>query len=313
MLRHPFLCQMKDVITGNDYVYIIFEQVQGDDICFEIVTRVSQGFVYSEAVASHYIRQLLQALVYMHSCSIIHRDIRPHNVLLASKDNSAPLKLNGFGVALKLPFPNATVAAGPVGTPQFMAPEVAANLEYGTKSDMWSVGVLLYVLLCGRLPFIGSKEDIFKQIVEEKLSYQGGAWEFISSSAVDLVARLLTVNPEQRISASEALNHEWICDREYKAPRNHLHETVEQICRYNSRRKLKSKVVAAVNSEKWSSGGETSVVSDSSATDSCTRCLTGDAFPGGDTCDADGCTKKGPEKDIPPDFCGVEKVRRNLL
>lgn len=74
----------------------------------------------------------------------------------------------------------------------------------------------------------------------EVFQHQGGAWEYISSSAADLVGRLLTVDPEKRISAAEALNHEWICDREYKAPKTHLHETVEQIRRYNLRRKLKA-------------------------------------------------------------------------
>ncbi|VDO15992.1 unnamed protein product, partial [Brugia timori] len=112
VLKHPFLCELKDVIAGEKAVHMVFEFLDGDDICFEIVKRASAGFVYSEAVASHYMRQLMQALEYMHGQGIIHRDIRPHNVVLASKDNSAPLKLTGFGVSLKLPAPAATVRAG---------------------------------------------------------------------------------------------------------------------------------------------------------------------------------------------------------
>lgn len=303
ILKHPFLCELKDVIAGEKAVHMVFEFLEGDDICFEIVKRASSGFVYSEAVASHYMKQLMQALRYMHSQGIVHRDIRPHNVLLASKDNSAPLKLSGFGVALKLPSADAVVAAGRVGTPQFMAPEVVSNLEYGTKSDMWSVGVLLYVLLCGRLPFSGTKQEIYESITEGRYSHHGGTWQSISNSAKDLLIRLLTVDPQQRISAEEAMEHEWIMERDRIAPKKHLQDTVEQIRRYNTRRKLKSNILASVNNELWTN--ESSQLSVPSF-------LSGDSLPGGDTCDADGCTRRGPEQPMPSDLNGVEKILTSL-
>ncbi|VBB33406.1 unnamed protein product [Acanthocheilonema viteae] len=307
VLKHPFLCELKDVIAGEKTVHMVFEFLDGDDICFEIVKRASAGFVYSEAVASHYMRQLMEALEYMHSQGIIHRDIRPHNIVLASKDNSAPLKLTGFGVSIKLPTPAATIRAGRVGVCYFMAPEVVSDAEYGTKADMWSAGVLLYILLCGRLPFIGTRQDIYEDITEGKYSHHGGTWQQISDSAKDLLIRLLTVNPNNRISAEGALNHEWLRERSRFAPRKHLQNTVEQIRRYNARRKLKSNILSAVNNKKWSEGFDATVIATHSD-----AVISGDLLPGGDTCDADGCTRRGPEQVIPKDLAGVEKILTSL-
>lgn len=103
------------------------------DICFEIVQRVSAGFAYSEAVASHYMRQILDAIRYCHENDIIHRDIKPHCVLLATKENSAPVKLGGFGLAIQLSSDPAKqkIKTGRVGTPSFMSPEVVAREYYG--------------------------------------------------------------------------------------------------------------------------------------------------------------------------------------
>ncbi|KAJ1365881.1 Protein lin-2, partial [Parelaphostrongylus tenuis] len=82
-LKHPYICELRDVIAGDRFIHLIFEFLEGSDICFEIVKRAGNGFVYSEAVVSHYIRQLLQALECLHDARIIHRDIRPHNIVLA--------------------------------------------------------------------------------------------------------------------------------------------------------------------------------------------------------------------------------------
>ncbi|XP_073991164.1 peripheral plasma membrane protein CASK isoform X4 [Rhodnius prolixus] len=102
MLKHPHIVELLETYSSEGMLYMVFEYMDGSDICFEIVRRATAGFVYSEAVASHYMRQVLEALRYCHDNDIIHRDIKPHCVLLTSKENSAPVKLGGFGVAIQL-------------------------------------------------------------------------------------------------------------------------------------------------------------------------------------------------------------------
>jgi calcium/calmodulin-dependent serine protein kinase len=171
--------------------------MDGADLCFEIEKRVLAGFVYSEAVASHYMRQILDAIRYCHDSNIIHRDIKPHCILLSSKENSAPVKLGGFGIAVELSdgkrrggdgdddddeeadedaedesraaaaaaaASTATITSGRIGTPHYMSPEVVQRLPYSKPVDMWGCGVVLFVLLSGSLPFVGNNRRLFQLI-----------------------------------------------------------------------------------------------------------------------------------------------------
>lgn len=235
--------------------------MEGSDLCFEIEKRALAGFVYSEAVArfdsdenlhfltfnneihhfSHYMRQVLEAVAYLHDRSIIHRDLKPHCVLLSSKENSAPVKLGGFGIALDLSDSD-IVQAARIGTPAFMAPEVIDKDSpgLGRPVDMWALGVMLYVLLTGTLPFAGAKNRVFESITQGAynvrfmsfcqfnpnnkktinlifkrfhlvlIQMQNKQLTEISESAKDLLTRLLCVNPQQRITVAEALAHPWI-------------------------------------------------------------------------------------------------------
>uniref|UniRef100_A0A8B9KX39 Calcium/calmodulin-dependent serine protein kinase a n=2 Tax=Astyanax mexicanus TaxID=7994 RepID=A0A8B9KX39_ASTMX len=226
--------------------------MDGADLCFEIVKRADAGFVYSEAVASHYMRQILEALRYCHDNNVIHRDVKPHCVLLASKENSAPVKLGGFGVAIQLG-ESGLVAGGRVGTPHFMAPEVVKREPYGKPVDVWGCGVILFILLSGCLPFYGTKERLFEGIIKGKYKMNPRQWGHISESAKDLVRRMLMLDPAERITVYEALNHPWLKERDRYAYKIHLPETVEQLRKFNARRKLKGAVLAAVSSHKFNS------------------------------------------------------------
>lgn len=208
--------------------------------------------MYSEAVASHYMRQILEALRYCHDNNIIHRDVKPHCVLLASKENSAPVKLGGFGVAIQLG-ESGLVAGGRVGTPHFMAPEVVKREPYGKPVDVWGCGVILFILLSGCLPFYGTKERLFEGIIKGKYKMNPRQWSHISESAKDLVRRMLMLDPAERITVYEALNHPWLKERDRYAYKIHLPETVEQLRKFNARRKLKGAVLAAVSSHKFNS------------------------------------------------------------
>ncbi|XP_053161432.1 peripheral plasma membrane protein CASK isoform X5 [Hemicordylus capensis] len=261
MLKHPHIVELLETYSSDGMLYMVFEFMDGADLCFEIVKRADAGFVYSEAVASHYMRQILEALRYCHDNNIIHRDVKPHCVLLASKENSAPVKLGGFGVAIQLG-ESGLVAGGRVGTPHFMAPEVVKREPYGKPVDVWGCGVILFILLSGCLPFYGTKERLFEGIIKGKYKQSKflvlrqmnpRQWSHISESAKDLVRRMLMLDPAERITVYEALNHPWLKERDRYAYKIHLPETVEQLRKFNARRKLKGAVLAAVSSHKFNS------------------------------------------------------------
>ena len=168
------------------------------------------------------------------------------------------MKLGGFGVAIQLPsksdHSSQSVNGGRIGTPHFMAPEVIQRRRYGKPIDVWSTGVLLHILLSGTMPFLGTKDRLYESVCAGKLylhAPSGSRWQYVSDSAKDLVRQMLATDPEERITVDEALDHPWISDRDRLAPKVHLHETVDELRKFNSRRKLKGAVLAAVSSPKW--------------------------------------------------------------
>ncbi|XP_025986440.1 peripheral plasma membrane protein CASK isoform X7 [Solenopsis invicta] len=279
MLKHPHIVELLETYSSEGMLYMVFEYMDGSDLCFEVVRRATAGFVYSEAVASHYMRQILEALRYCHENDIIHRDLKPQCALLAGKENSAPVKLRGFGVAVQLPtsqsngvglissscnfpFEDLTDAEdslvsdtedniGRVGCPHFMAPEVILRRQYGKPGDVWSAGVLLHVLLTGTLPFVGSRDRLREAICRGRVQMETPLWDPISESAKDLIQRMLTTDVNHRITIQEVLNHKWLRDRDKGAARIHLGDTIEELKKFNARRKLKDAVKAAVSSSKW--------------------------------------------------------------
>ncbi|XP_031787811.1 peripheral plasma membrane protein CASK isoform X7 [Nasonia vitripennis] len=279
MLKHPHIVELLETYSSEGMLYMVFEYMDGSDLCFEVVRRATAGFVYSEAVASHYMRQILEALRYCHENDIIHRDLKPQCALLAGKENSAPVKLRGFGVAVQLPssqtngvglpspscsfpFEDLTDAEdslmsdsedyiGRIGCPHFMAPEVILRRQYGKPGDVWSAGVLLHVLLTGTLPFVGSRERLRESICRGRVQMETSLWDPISETAKDLIQRMLTTDVNHRITIQEVLNHKWLRDRDKGVARIHLGETIEELKKFNARRKLKAAVKAAVSSPKW--------------------------------------------------------------
>ncbi|OQR76663.1 peripheral plasma membrane protein CASK-like, partial [Tropilaelaps mercedesae] len=167
---------------------LFFFSMEGSDLFLEVVSRASAGFVYSETVASHYMKQILSAVRYCHQKDVVHRDIRPHCVLLATKDTSAPVKLSGFSHAMRLSgqisltqhqnfdqagsyrfvFITERIDNSGTGGCHFSAPEVLRGLGYGKPSDIWSCGVVLYTLLCGSLPFNGTGDRLEELICRTK-------------------------------------------------------------------------------------------------------------------------------------------------
>ncbi|XP_068685696.1 peripheral plasma membrane protein CASK-like [Montipora foliosa] len=248
-LRHPHIVEMLGAYSKDGFIYMVFEYMDGADLCFEIVNRVNAGFVYSEAVASHYLRQVLEALSFCHENRIVHRDLKPHNILLASKENSAPIKIADFGVAVEIG-EEGYVSSGRIGTPHFMSPEVINREQYGKPVDVWGCGVVLFILLSGSFPFQGTGEKIYESIKKGIPTMRPKIWDIISDDAKDLVKKMLEHDQNDRVTAKEALQHPWLKNREVPQ-RMHLQESVDEMKKFNARRKLKGAILAAVASRKF--------------------------------------------------------------
>jgi len=179
------------------------ELMEGGELYEEIVKRKT----FTEADAAELIRQLCEALAYLHERGIVHRDLKLENLLLKKK-GSLEIKLADFGLS-KLYSGQALQTA--CGTPFYVAPDVLLGTGYGPAVDMWSVGVLLYVLLSGRLPFAADSDaELFRLIIAGKLVWKSPQFDTVSSEGKDLIVQLINVDEHARWTAKQALEHPWI-------------------------------------------------------------------------------------------------------
>ena len=205
-LDHPNIIKVYEFYSSEKYVYIINELCTGGEL-FDKIVDVKH---FSENVACHIMRQLLSAVAYCHENGVIHRDLKPENILIESSEEKDKeffhIKVIDFGTCEILKKKKLTEQ---IGTSFYIAPEVLKN-GYNEKCDLWSCGVILYILLCGSPPFYGKNEkEIFRKILDGNFTFRHKIWNKISSEAKNLVLKLLQVNPIKRLSAKEALEDIW--------------------------------------------------------------------------------------------------------
>ena len=200
-ISHPNIVNIYEIFEDRKKYYIITEFCEGGEL-FEQITK--KGF-YNELEAAKIIKQILQAVNYLHQLNIVHRDIKPENIMLLS--HNLDLKLIDFGTALEVPKGKRLKKF--IGTSYYIAPEVIME-DYDSKCDIWSCGIILYILLCGFPPFNGhSNKQIYNNIRFQKLYFSQDEWKGISKEAIELIKNMLNKNPENRFSAEDCLNHKW--------------------------------------------------------------------------------------------------------
>lgn len=204
LLRNQHVIYLKDVNDTCDSLYIVMELVKGG----ELLDLINQVHRLSETHTHKIICQLLEIVAYLHKCGIIHRDIKPENILLTDKTEEATIKLTDFGLST-LCGPN-EVLKQPCGTLAYVAPEVLTLQGYNQKADVWSIGVIMYLLLRGRLPFSVKYPGSMNMRSHYAVRFDGQYWEGVSTSAKDLIGRMLQVNADDRITVFEALEHVWV-------------------------------------------------------------------------------------------------------
>lgn len=162
---------------------------------------------FNEKIASKLMKQLVNAVLYCHLNGIVHRDIKSDNILLLHNNINSPVKLIDFGISVK--FEKDTKLKEKTGTVLYIAPEVIDG-SYDEKCDIWSCGVLMYMMLCGIPPFYGAnRKEVMAKIKKGKFSFKSKIWSVISPEAKDLIEKMLTYNPEKRPSCREVLSHPW--------------------------------------------------------------------------------------------------------
>ncbi|CAM9388887.1 unnamed protein product, partial [Ectocarpus sp. 6 AP-2014] len=206
LLRHPNIIHMEDVFESDVNIHMVMEIMQGGEL-FDYV--VEKGTL-SESEASVIVRKVTSALAYMHSLNIIHRDLKPENLLLTSKGAAPEVKIIDFGLA-KVLGAGDDRAQSFLGTRGYLAPEMLQRESYNKEVDVWALGVIVFVLLCGCLPFDDDSKKLNRAGAFQKFVLRFPRWaQKLSPGAKDLLSKLLTVTPQARLTAKRALEHPWV-------------------------------------------------------------------------------------------------------
>jgi len=204
-VNHPNIIALKELFDTPDKLYLVMELVTGGELFDKIVEKGS----YTEAEASTLVRKIVSAVEYLHGIDIVHRDLKPENLLLKRADDDLEVALADFGLS-KIVGQQMMMQTA-CGTPSYVAPEVLNASGYGKEVDMWSIGVITYILLCGFPPFYGDTvPEIFEQIMEANFDYPEEYWGSVTKEAKDFINKLLVVETTERMSASDALKHPWL-------------------------------------------------------------------------------------------------------
>ena len=205
-LDHPNIIKIYEFYSTEKYIYIINELCTGGEL-FNKIVEVKH---FTESRACYIMRQLLSAVAYCHDKGVIHRDLKPENILIENSEEKDKeffnIKIIDFGTCEILKKKKLTEQ---IGTSFYIAPEVLKT-GYNEKCDLWSCGVILYILLCGSPPFYGKNEkEIFQKILDGNVNFKHKIWSKISEDAKNLVTKLLQIDPAKRLSAAEALEDIW--------------------------------------------------------------------------------------------------------
>ncbi|XP_042385465.1 calcium-dependent protein kinase 20-like [Zingiber officinale] len=240
MPSHPHVVSLKDTYEDDAAVHLVMELCEGGELFDRIVARGH----YTERAAAGIMRTIIEVIQECHKNGVMHRDLKPENFLFGNKKENAPLKAIDFGLSVF--FRPGECFNEIVGSPYYMAPEVLKR-NYGPEVDVWSVGVILYILLCGVPPFWAETEQgVAQAILCSVVDFKREPWPKVSDSAKDLVRHMLEPDPKKRLTAQQVLDHTWLQNAS-KAPNVNLGETVRaRLQQFSGMNKLKKKALRVV-------------------------------------------------------------------
>ncbi len=246
-MDHPNILKITDFYSQKNEYDIITEYCQEG----ELFNEIKQYAPFNETITGHYMKQILTAVCYCHGMNIVHRDLKPENILIVkrAKNGCHPIKIIDFGTAKV--FSKEKSEHLLIGSAYYIAPEVLSR-NYTEKCDIWSCGVIMYILLTGRPPFFGNTDsEIMYRIKSGKYDLSKYPWSVVSKEAKDLIKALLQPNPNMRLSAEQALKHPWFSSKKVKAldklnnlSKNRTQKLVENLTKYKSDNILRCAVIA---------------------------------------------------------------------
>ncbi|XP_037551798.1 calcium/calmodulin-dependent protein kinase type 1D [Nematolebias whitei] len=225
-IKHENIVALEDIYESPDHLYLVMQLVSGGELFDRIVEK---GF-YTEKDASTLIRQVLDAVNYLHKMGIVHRDLKPENLLYFNPQDESKIMISDFGLS-KMEG-SGDVMSTACGTPGYVAPEVLAQKPYSKAVDCWSIGVIAYILLCGYPPFYDENDSkLFEQILKADYEFDAPYWDDISDSAKDFISCLMEKDPTKRFTCEQALRHPWIAGD--TALCKNIHESVSRQIKKN--------------------------------------------------------------------------------
>merc|ERR1719454_2050797 len=236
MMDHPNIIKLYESFEDRKNIYLVMELCMGG----ELFDRIIDAGHFTEVQAAILMQQIIRAIYYLHENHVCHRDLKPENFLFTTKEplEKCALKIIDFGLACK--FDQNSVLSTKAGTPYYVAPQVLAG-KYDHLSDLWSCGVIMYVLLCGYPPFFGETDaEVLSKVRLGNFSFNAADWKNVSEDAKNLIRMLLKMNPRDRYTAEQALNHEWIKNKAPKAADVNLQSNfVDNLRQFRGQNKLK--------------------------------------------------------------------------
>nr|ABY59017.1 calcium-dependent protein kinase [Triticum aestivum] len=218
--KHPNIVTLRDTYEDDNAVHLVMELCEGGELFDRIVARGH----YTERAAAVVTKTIVEVVQMCHKHGVMHRDLKPENFLFANKKETAVLKAIDFGLSVF--FTPGERFTEIVGSPYYMAPEVLKR-NYGQEVDVWSAGVILYVLLCGVPPFWAETEQgVAQAIIRSGIDFKRDPWPRVSDNAKDLVRGMLNPDPRRRLTAQQVLDHPWLQSIK-RAPNVNLGETVK--------------------------------------------------------------------------------------
>eukprot|EP01091_Cochliopodium_minus_P019875 TRINITY_DN8497_c0_g1_i1.p1 TRINITY_DN8497_c0_g1~~TRINITY_DN8497_c0_g1_i1.p1 ORF type:complete len:316 (-),score=79.65 TRINITY_DN8497_c0_g1_i1:59-1006(-) len=204
-VNHPNIIKLEEMFETQDNLYLVMELITGG----ELFDRIVEKGCYSETEAATVVHKILDAIKYLHEQGICHRDLKPENLLLSSHNDDISVKIADFGLSKIIS--KKVMMQTACGTPGYVAPEVLNATGYGPEVDLWSIGVITYILLCGFPPFFGETiPELFEQILKGHYEYPDEYWSEISEEAKDFVDHLLVVDFKERYNCDQSLSHPWL-------------------------------------------------------------------------------------------------------